>query len=37
MYAAPLQTTMMELFAIIVVNINLKPLVFLSKRLMLDI
>ena len=37
MYAAPLQKSTMELFAIIVDNIGLKPLAFLAKRSMLDI
>ena len=37
MFVAPLQTSTIELFAIIVDRISLKPLVFLAKRSMLDI
>ena len=37
MCAAPLQTSTVELFAIIVGKINLKPLDFLAERSMSDI
>ena len=37
MVVAPLQTSTIELYAIIVDRISLKPLVLLAKRSMLDI
>ena len=37
MFVAPLQTSTIELFAIIVDSISLKPLTFLAKKSVLDI